>query len=191
MIRRRGRDSINDIEKEKLLKMSEISIVLDTYDDIFSDFDPRPYIYRALSDDFLIEIKKAVRDKPSGIIELKLLMPSDKRKLDQENLVKRRLRDHFKKHYLQMINEVGYIKRKAIGMIILGIALMICAAFVSYYFLENGKFISHLLIVLLEPAGWFIFWTGLDQIFYEIKDKKPGLDFYEKMSQAEIWFYDY
>lgn len=45
-------------ETEKILEMSEISIWLDNYDDIFSDFDPRPYSQRSLSDDFLAEAKK-------------------------------------------------------------------------------------------------------------------------------------
>ena len=42
-------------ETEKLLQQSEISLLLDSYDDIFSDFDPRPYNQRALSQDFLAE----------------------------------------------------------------------------------------------------------------------------------------
>ena len=37
------------VEKQDLLSKGEISILLDTYDDIFSDFDPRPYSQRALS----------------------------------------------------------------------------------------------------------------------------------------------
>ena len=55
------------LEQTALLKKSEISLSLDNYDDIFSDFDPRPFSQRALSDDFLIEAKKASRDKVSGI----------------------------------------------------------------------------------------------------------------------------
>ena len=35
-------------EKQKLLEISEISLLLDSYDDIFSDFDQRPYAQRAL-----------------------------------------------------------------------------------------------------------------------------------------------
>ena len=37
-----------------------------TYDAMFSVFDPRPYAQRALSDDFLNEAKRAVRDRESG-----------------------------------------------------------------------------------------------------------------------------
>ena len=43
----------------KKFREGNISIVLDSYDDLFSDFDPRPYRIRALSDDFLLECKKS------------------------------------------------------------------------------------------------------------------------------------
>ena len=42
---------------------SKMSLILDTYLDIFSSFDPRPYEERSLSDDFLDECKKMVIDK--------------------------------------------------------------------------------------------------------------------------------
>ncbi len=82
------KEIVKGIKKETLLKASEISIILDTYDDIFSDFDPRPYSERALSDDFLIEANKASRDKASGQIELIFLIPQKMRNIESENLIK-------------------------------------------------------------------------------------------------------
>ncbi|PIU76093.1 hypothetical protein COS75_00785, partial [Candidatus Pacearchaeota archaeon CG06_land_8_20_14_3_00_35_12] len=83
-------------EKQKLLQMSEISLWLDHYDDIFSDFDPRPFSQRALSDDFLLEAKRASKEKISGAIEMQFLIPHDKRNKELENTIKKRLHDHFK-----------------------------------------------------------------------------------------------
>src|SRR3989344_5995509 len=92
-------------KKKELLAKSEISLLLDTYDGIFSDFDPRPYNERALSDDFLLEAKKASRDKATGTIELIFMMPADKMDMHQESLIKKRLRDHFKKHHARIQKE--------------------------------------------------------------------------------------
>ena len=44
--------------KQSLLKLGEISILLDSYDDIFSDFDPSHYSERTLFDDFIVQSKK-------------------------------------------------------------------------------------------------------------------------------------
>mgnify|MGYP001602887187 CR=1 FL=1 len=57
-----------------LRKMSE-------YADIFSDFDPRHFSKRALSDDFLIEAQKASTDKNVGNVEIRLLFPKNNPKL--------------------------------------------------------------------------------------------------------------
>jgi hypothetical protein len=38
----------------------EISIWLDSYNDIFSDFDSRPFSERTVSDDFLSEVRKGM-----------------------------------------------------------------------------------------------------------------------------------
>ena len=82
-------DSISSQEKRQLLQLSEVSLWVDNYDEFFSDFDPRPYSQRTLSDDFLHEAKKAVREKASGKVELTLLIPKNKRAKEIENVIKK------------------------------------------------------------------------------------------------------
>ena len=55
------------MEREVSLREGNISLILDSYNDMFSDFDPRSFSERALSDDFLSECKRAARDKDIGI----------------------------------------------------------------------------------------------------------------------------
>jgi len=176
-------------EKQRLLKASEISLMLDTYDDIFSDFDPRPFSNRSLSDDFLVEAKHATREKSSGQIELKFLIRKEKRDTQIETTIKKRLHEHFRKHFTQTQEEISSIINKGYLMIFLGIVIMVGTAIVTFN--KINIFTNHLLIILLEPAGWFTFWTGLDQIFYETKRVKPDADFYEKMMNVEIEFIPY
>ena len=169
-----------------LLEKSEISLLLDSYDDIFSDFDPRPFSQRALSDDFLQEAKRASRDKVSGTIQLRFLIPAAARKPETEAIIRKRLRDHFKKHFLEFEKDSAE-KRKS-GMIysVIGLMLMASAAFISYY--DDGRLYLRMVNVVLEPAGWFTVWYGLDKVFYTSKDKAPDLEFYRKMSKAEVLF---
>jgi len=181
-------ERVAEEEKTKnLLAKAEISVLLDTYDDIFSDFDPRPFISRALSDDFLIEAKKATKDK-QGTFNLSFMIPKKLRNFEHELLIRRRLRDHFKKHALLLGNEIHRIKVKGIFMAIAGIVMIMIASFL--FSLEDVWFI-HLLIVILEPAGWFTAWTGLDEIYYKGKELKPDLEFYNKMTRCEISFHTY
>lgn len=162
-----------------------ISIKINSYDDIFSDFDPRPYPNRALSDDFLLEAKKASLDK-MGNISLQFLAEKKIRNIDHESLIKKRLREHFRKHHELISKEVKEIKKRGIVMAILGIIMIALAAFISSF--GSQDFLVHLIIIILEPAGWFTAWTGLDEIYYTTKSMKPDLDFYQKMAQSDIQF---
>lgn len=175
-------------EKDKLLEISEISLWLDTYNDIFSSFDSRSYSQRALSDDFLIEAKKAARDK-KGTIELRLLIPDKERNLEDEGVIRKRLHEHFRKHTLELKREKTKLTHQGIALFLIGIVMMFIATFLLYLNKQNLFF--NFFIILLEPAGWFSFWEGLYLLLFRIKEKIPNLGFYEKMIRSEISFNSY
>ncbi len=166
---------------------SVISIWIDTYDDIFSDFDPRPYSERTLSIDFLNEVRQASKVKSSGKLELKILVPKEVRDPQSEEKVIGRLLDYFIHHRDQSQIEIRAMKRKGILLTLAGESLIIGAAYLSKLLSEN--FWIHLLIVIFEPAGWFMTWAGLEDLIYEVKEKKAEVMFYAKMSSCEIHFW--
>lgn len=176
-------------EREKLLKMPEIGIVIAGYNDIFSSFDPRPSSQRALSDDFLIEVKKASLVRESNDVELKMFLPVSQRNLAEESIIKKRLKDHFKKHEAIVSKEIHSIKRNSIFMIIMGILVMFFAAYISS--LQSSKLMFSLILVITEPAGWFLFWKGLEIYRDEVKEKMPDFNFYKKMSGSKVNFASY
>ncbi len=173
-----------DKEKRELLRMSEIGIWLDHYDDIFSDFDSRPYSQRALSDDFLLEAKKASRDKVSGEIELRFLIHKDMRNSQHEILIRKRLREHFKKHHDQVKKQIKQRQTKGLMMAVVGCLMITLGAYLLY--LQTQQFLINFLETMLSAAGWFTGWTGLDHFFSN--ESQQDLEFYEKMSNAEIIF---
>ena len=182
-------EDIKEIEKENFeIKEGNISLILDTYDDIFSDFDPRPYAERALSDDFLIECNRASRDKTQEQgIELRLLIPKIKRNKPEEVKIKKRLKDHFIKHTHQKQRDLN-AEKKSGGIWFVAGTVLITASTLIYN--REGMFFNFLL-VMLEPAGWFTIWNGLDRIFIGTKERKNELEFYQKMSKGEITFNEY
>ena len=177
---------------KNLLKMSEISLWIDDYDDIFSDFDPRPFAVRALSDDFLLEARKAIIAKPDGRPELKFLIPLDKRDVTLENIIRRRLKDYFEKHKLLEKKEISQIKKRGVSLIFVGFVMMLISSFLYSNLIHiSSEVWRGFLIILTEPAGWFLFWIGGEQLFYEVRRKRPDIDFYKKMTEAEISFSSY
>lgn len=185
------------VEKEVHLREGNISLILDSYDDIFSDFDPRPYAEKALSDDFLTECRKAARDKDEFELELRLLVPKQKRDFAEETKIKHRLKTHFHKHFLEKEREVRSIKLAGLKWFGAGAVFMLVSAYLyahaetGFFTLTSKDFLFNLLVVFFEPAGWFSVWTGLDQIFFGAKEKQPELAFYRKMVGVHIEFYEY
>ena len=169
--------------RPSLSDTSEVSLKLDKYEDIFSDFDIRPFSGRALSVDFLDEIKRATRDKGDNGIELILNVAETKRSEFHETTIKERLASHFGRHYRLLLEEKRNVTRLCVGMVVMGIACMVAATFVMFKDPSRNLFLSFL-VVFLEPAAWFLLWEGMDLIIFHSKKINPELEFYQKMSES-------
>lgn len=176
-------------EHEETLHKSKISIILDDYNDLFSDFDPRTYKERALSHDFLFEAKNAAKDKDYETLEMSFLVPHKLRDLVIESVIKKRLREHFKKHHAKLHLEIRGIRKKGIIFAVVGAFFGVIATLVAISKLD--ELWKSMLLILLEPASWFSLWSGLDHIFFYSQAKKSELDFYEKMTRTNIGFQGY
>ncbi len=170
----------------------EIALQLEHYEDIFSDFDTRPYSKRALSVDFLEEIKRASRDKNDGPVELIFSVSKDERNESHDQTIRDRLSDHFHKHYGMLVVERRRILRLGLFMVLLGVVCMILATMIIFKDPTGNLWLSFL-VVFLEPAAWFLLWEGMDQIIFETKSISHDLNFYRKMSDSHghIHFHSY
>ncbi len=177
--------------KRGLLARGRVSLIIDSYDDLFSDFDSRDFSKRALSDDFLREAKKISvdMDVQEKAFEVRFLIPKALRKLEDEKIIRKRLKEHFRKHFKMLEGGRNAIVRKGALLSIAGFAMMLGATIIRT--MESSEILFIVLLVVLEPAGWFSLWFGLDQIFYIAAEKRHDLTFYSKMSRAEIIFEDY
>lgn len=167
----------------------EISIWLDSYDDMFSDFDPRPYSKRTVSDDFILQLRNVARGRVGKKMRLALLMPEAKKDIQVEQLVSLRLHAYFQFNAEQLGRERKASNRKGLLLTVAGLAVMLSAGYVS--FLNSESFLARALLILFEPAGWFMLWMGLDLLVYNTRKLKKELDFYNRLSLAEIRFGTY
>jgi hypothetical protein len=171
---------------DKNLHQRDISIWIDSYDDVFSDFDPRPLSDRNVSDDFLYELKKISRESSYHINELKLLIPEKIRNQEIESIIIKRLHAYFKKNHQIFLEQQKNQNKKGFMFTVSGAIMMIAASYVSS--IKSNNFWLHALFVILEPAGWFLVWAGLDSLIYSSREQKRELDFYNKMSKSKIVF---
>jgi hypothetical protein len=185
------------MEKEEVQKQtssdnfmhSNIPLILNSYEDIFSSFDPRPFSERALSDDFLIECKKAARDKGEFGVELVLSMPKDKRDLNSEFHIKKRLKEHFHKHFLEKENDIKKIKKEGFLWILIGMLGVVIAILIRAF--KASTLTDSIVEPVLVIPGWFMIWEGLTKILVHSRERHGDYNFYKKMSTCHIIFRSY
>jgi hypothetical protein len=177
------------MKKEDLsdyMRQGNVALILDSYDDIFSDFDPRQYHEKAISDDFLHECEKAVKDKEEQF-EITFMVPKNKRSIQDESRIKKRLKHHFFHRFHEKEKEIKTLKREGWSWFALGTIFILATT----YIYEKQGFFFNLLEIVLTPAGWFTFWEGLAKIFITAREKKPKHEFYKKMTQSILKFESY
>ncbi|HWB64841.1 MAG TPA: hypothetical protein VG603_15095 [Chitinophagales bacterium] len=177
----------SDIEEtKKFLNKPEISVWIDKYDDVFSDYDSRPFAERSLSDDFLREVRKMASEKSSGDIQLKFHILDDQRDPESEQIIINNLNKHFENIAQALKSEQRNILNKGF-MLLAGGTLLI----VFLVFLNSMPYKSAFLAGLhsmLEPVGWFMSWTGLDHVFQNSRKAKATLHYNSMMAHASIEF---
>jgi hypothetical protein len=169
-------------------KHANISLILDSYEDIFSSFDPRSYSEKAVSVDFISECKRAARDLNEFDLELNLSIPKARRNLVDEARIKRRLREHFHKHAVEKEKEIRSIKRSGNFWVILG-GLLIFG--IGWGFLKIENPVVNTILAIFEVPGWFLVWEGMRKVLIDARETAPDHQFYKKMSNVRVVFRSY
>ena len=174
---------------EKSNQAPPVSLWIDAYTDLFSDFDPRPFEERGFSDDFIAQVRKVSKDAKDKVSVLRILAPRGDRSEAEERTIRKRLENYFYNNYQQLLSEAKKIRFKGFYFTLSGVVLMIISSYI--YYLKLPGFYPNLLLVILEPAGWFLLWNGLDLLITFAKSKKADIAFYEKLSGVHVEFGSY
>jgi hypothetical protein len=181
---------VEDIKKIDPKSVSDIfqiaPIALDTYDDIFSDFDPSPFDHRVISEDFLSELRRRYNLTPKDNFVVHFTLPKQLRSEKIELLVKRRIKEHFRDHVKKISKLISERKHSGYFRIVVGIAVLILNILLGNYHAEIANAISELLLVV----AWYFFWTGLERIFEQPEKLIFEKNFLEKFSKADYIFLD-
>lgn len=173
-------------QKKILSKQVVVNIWLDSLDELFSDFDPRSYLNRTVSDDFITQVRRVVADQEGEKMILQLQLPAGIRNKQDEDIIAKRLQNYFTEKYDHLLKGRQNGIRNAIILMLSGIVLMIISSYIV--FLNSEEYYPHLLLVLFEPGGWFCIWTGLDRLLDHTLKQRRELSFYSKMSATQFQF---
>jgi hypothetical protein len=175
---------LDDKKPSTLLNL--LHIALDTYDDIFSDFDPSGYEHRILSDDFIKEMQKRYVETRKGDFEIHFSIPAIMRSQRIEALVKKRLKDYFQDQIRILDVEVEKRRNGGIVYFVLGFVLLLAIFYgESMYPTSNS---AKVLATLITPLGWFGMWEGLDMYVRAPSKHEETIRFYSKFSKANYVF---
>jgi len=177
----------DESDLEEVKESSEIRFGIKTYDDVFSDFDPRPISQRGLSEDFLVEAKRASMVKDASRIDFIFTVPKNIRDLKKEARISERLKKYFRKHYELLQKEKDKIVNQGIWFLIFGIIVMFAATFLTFKY-EGNNFITSFFTVLFQPAGWWLFWEGCQLLVFDSKKDNPNIEFHKRMASTSIRF---
>ena len=166
--------------------MEEISLWLDSYDEIYSDFDSRQYIKRRISEDFLHELRLELKYIETNVQQLNLFIPSSFRNKELEVLIAPSLLAYFTKLYEFHQAKFKTKTKNGLYYLLFGIILMFLNSFLVYHLASN--FIVKVLNLLFEPASWFLIWLGFDVLFYDLKALKIETNFFDRLRSLNIVF---
>lgn len=166
--------------------MQELSLWLDSYNDIYSDFDSNSYLKRRISEDFLHELRNEVKLKENHVKDMFLILPENQRDQSSEMIIIASLKAFFSRKFDFHHHKCVIKLRQGLILFITGILIMLLYSWISFH-LQNSFFVI-CLKVLLEPAGWFLVWAAFDFLFYDYSLLRKDEIFFENLYKMNIHF---
>ena len=163
-----------------------LSLWLDDYDDVYSDFDSRNYLKRRVSADFISELRTSLKNKTEEITDLVLVLPKDKRVAGSEQVIIENLKNYFNHQFNFYHRRYKKDFKKGIILLFAGLLLMVANSYISFHFHNN--LMSAIIRIVLEPFGWFLAWISFDILYYELRELRKEKYFFYELSKINICF---
>ncbi len=168
--------------------LSLIHIGLDSYDDIFSDFDPSPYQKRLLSEDFVVEARRRCSETRKGGLELRFSLPEKMRNQKTEALIKRRVKQYFRAKLKDFEDEIGKGRRVGAVYFIAGFLVLLFVGLVPQ--IGGLGDVARFLEILLVPVGWFGMFDGVELVVEAPRRYAKELDSNRRLAAADYTFFN-
>lgn len=174
--------------KQRLDTINAISIAIDTYDDIFSDFDPRDISQRDLSEDFIIELMRRHKQTPRGKYDVVLVAPKSIEDQNAEKKIVSRLNKYFHQKYVRYIKMIREIRMRGSLYIASGMAVLVALALLLNYSKDPNSITFTIVGIMFTPLGWFGIWEGFSKIVDIPFKLANDTEAYKRFSKASYKF---
>ena len=173
--------------KQRLEDINAISIAIDTYDDIFSDFDPRDLTQRDLSEDFIIELTRRHRHDITGKYDVVLVAPRSIEDPVAEKKIISRLNRYFNQKHLRYMKAINQIRMRGLIYIVSGMAVLVALTLLTYYRVLDAL-TREIAGITFMPLGWFGIWEGFSKVVDIPFKLESDTRVYRKLSKAAYKF---
>lgn len=173
--------------QQRLADLQEFAIAIDSFDDIFSDFDPREFTKRDLSVDFITELKRRYKVTGVGQFDVAFHAPRTIHNEADEKIIISRIKQHFRQIINQNKKHVRTIRFRGMLYIGFGIVLLTFLTFATSLKLFSDLHIQ-LFGIIFMPLGWFGVWEGFSKIVDIPWKLQEELEFCQKMARANYQF---
>jgi len=163
-----------------------IPIWLDSYDDVFDDWDPSPFKMRDIEDEFLDFLWDSVEDIPKREdIIFEFFIPAALKNVQKEQILVSALMHHF--DYMEIRNEKKLQKERleaakyfALGILFFIIAYMgpFKADTLAVRIMEDGLFVG----------GWVFMWETFSNLFIESREFNEERHIIRRFMKAKVRF---
>jgi len=164
-----------------------IDIALDSYQELFNDWDASPTWKKDLDPDLAKYLETSSYDIPrKNSLRINFVLPHEYEIKKSEERVLRGINNHFKSELYFTRVELRYIFRKILVFILLGFTFITAA-----YFVQNQSSISFGFDILVEGffiGGWVLLWEAFSLFFFSMYALRRKKDMYLRFLVSRIIF---
>jgi hypothetical protein len=177
---------------QKLYKLDEtssaymIEVSLDTYDEIYDDWDPSPFKKRDIEDEFNDFVINASQDIPLNFeIIIVLYLPLPRKDSQKETT----LISAYKNYYAYALERLNKTKsnlyKKIIYYLLFSVFLLSIGTF---FFREDQNLFISVLHEGVFIGGWVFLWEFFTNIFITRRELQEEYRLYKRLYQSDIKF---
>jgi hypothetical protein len=163
-----------------------IDVSLDSYDDVYDEWDPSPFKKRDIEDEFDDFIRDSSSDIPLkyGLV-IELYLPSNVNDPKKERILKEAYDNFYRFQY----NRAKKLQQEIIQKVMNNLILAIMFLFFGYFSYPQGENI--VLLIIKEGifiGGWVFLWEVFTLLFGTLKDHNKQIKIISRLINASIRF---